>query len=366
MTVDLEGLNNPLLLQVAERTCSKLAEIERTRKAIYLGTEEETDSPERLDMYRTRQAADALSHGAGMAAAPIFEGVRPTIKKLGHEALIGQSNDLLSIEYLEFGIYAARSVGRIEHTDGFTFGTGFLVGQNLAMTNQHVLPTPEEARDHFFELGAEANRVGNRTPTKICAFDPERFFWSDEALDIALVAVTDEDPDFIRLANFGWHALIEQQGKIKKGDPVAIIQHPLGRNKALAVHNNHFLHIENGGNADAFCWYSGDTQQGSSGSPVFNRNWEVVAVHHMAVPKTNAHQQVLNRSGIPISQEEAHRAPSKIAYVANEGIRTSRIIQGLKAAALPPDHAAIRQQLLALWQSPGAHRRGLRAASKTL
>lgn len=70
--------------------------------------------------------------------------------------------------------------------------------------------------------------------------------------------------------NFGWHVLLAIQGKIRVGDPVNIIQHPHGEEKAVVVHNSHFLHLENGTNSEQFCWYSGDTEKGSSGAPVFN------------------------------------------------------------------------------------------------
>ncbi len=40
-----------------------------------------------------------------------------------------------------------------------------------------------------------------------------------------------------------------------------------------------------------------DTAPGSSGSPVFNDQWEVVALHHMGVPKRNEHGDLLTLEG---------------------------------------------------------------------
>jgi len=367
MTLKLQNLNSVLLEKAAQRLRDRSGELKKTRSAILAGTQAETDSKERLALYNQRAATLAMSEGQTTPVqSPIFEEEKPDLTSIGKEALIGTQNDLLPIEFFEYGLYAARSVGRIEHVERLRFGTGFLVGHGLMMTNHHVLSTPEDAKAHFFELGAETNRIGNQTPSKICSIDPDRFFWASEELDIAVVAVVDEDPGFIPLDHYGWHALIRQQGKIKKGDPINIIQHPLGRNKAVVVHNNHLLHIENGTDAHMFCWYSGDTQKGSSGSPVFNNRWEVVAVHHMAVPQTNADGTIVDKHGNPLTRSQARRNPSLIAYAANEGIRTSRIVNALEAAQFTKaHHADIRDFLLKSWSSPGAHRRGLRAAVRS-
>ena len=59
--------------------------------------------------------------------------------------------------------------------------------------------------------------------------------------------------------------------------------------------------------------YSADTEPGSSGSPVFNDQWEVVALHHASV-----------------------RAPEHTEFggVLNEGIRVSAILGVVKASPL--------------------------------
>ena len=53
---------------------------------------------------------------------------------------------------------------------------------------------------------------------------------------------------------------------------------------------------------DTYVQYMTDTNDGSSGSPVFNSDWEVVAIHHsggwMTDPATN--QQVKRNQGTKI------------------------------------------------------------------
>ena len=155
------------------------------------------------------------------------------------------------------------------------------------------------------------------------------------------------------ISSFGWHPLFQRVGKILIGDTVNIIQHPEGGTKKVVLHNSHFLLVADGTEADAFCWYSGDTKEGSSGSPIFNNRWEVVALHHRSIPKTNKNNEVLDINGKTMKKERAQNNPEDIAWIANEGSRVSRIVKCLKNINL--DNAAmekIRNSLLASWSPP--------------
>jgi hypothetical protein len=87
----------------------------------------------------------------------------------------------------------------------------------------------------------------------------------------------------------------------KYGEPVNIIQHPKGRRKEIIVSNNWTIKLFND-----YLWYEADADFSSSGSPVFNQQWQLVALHHGAIP--------------PSEQEEAKQ----------EGIRICRIVQSLR------------------------------------
>jgi endonuclease G len=76
---------------------------------------------------------------------------------------------------------------------------------------------------------------------------------------------------------------------------------------------------------------------GSSGSPVFNNDWFVVALHHSGVPekKDGRIQTVDGTDYDSRSMDEL-----KIKWIANEGIRASRIVHTLKGAL--PTHGLLQ------------------------
>ena len=101
-----------------------------------------------------------------------------------------------------------------------------------------------------------------------------------------------------------------------------------------------------------FCQYLADTEQGSSGSPVYNDQWEIIALHHQAVPQTNAKGEMVDAAGEVIRKGGDQ---GRIIWIANEGIRVSRLV-GHIGANLPPAPAMVplRDALLALWRENSA------------
>lgn len=91
----------------------------------------------------------------------------------------------------------------------------------------------------------------------------------DEALDYAIVKI-DKPLERIPLTL----APSSLKNLYNAQHPVNIIQHPAGQPKMLSIRNNRVHELTE--------WelsYFTDTESGSSGSPVCNDNWQVVALH---------------------------------------------------------------------------------------
>lgn len=344
MRIDDFGDRN--LAAAARRFLQWRKDIESAFRKAISGQVEKVESPARIRKYWQREW-EHWTDDLGSAGSPM----PPKPSEVGIERVVGTSNDLLSIEFLEAGQQAATAVGRIT-VGGMPSGTGFLIGNGLLITNQHVLPDEETAGLAELELNYEANRIGPLKRLEVFALDPERFHFFDEPHDCAIVAANSASDNGTAIEDFGYHPLIGKEGKILIGQPVNIIQHPNGRPKCICLHDSRFMFLKNDGDVDRYCWYSADTDPGSSGSPVFNNRWEVVALHHKAVPKVNADGVVLDRNNRPISEERARENPQEVQWVANEGIRASRLVRTLSEASLPAAFEEERRALLSLWERP--------------
>lgn len=342
--------------EVLDRLQKVMPDLKKAQAQVAAG-QRNLDTPERARGYEKRQDQ---RRGVAMLAGLTDRRMESTFeRKIGED-------EILRIGFLCAGLLAARSIGRIAVSGGVKMGTGFLVSPTMVMTNHHVLETKDQAGAATIDF-EEIDFLGEHRSTMSCDFDPERFFCSNKEFDVAVVALKDEEGQRARLRGLGWHPMVGQQGKIRIGDPVNIIQYPGGRMKSVVMHNSHLLHLRDDDDDLApFCWYSSDTERGSSGSPVFNNAWEVIGVHHRSIPKTNARDEILDMAGEPMSDEAFERDPDRAAYAANEGVRTSRVVSALQHwedwAKPPEGMRELRDGLLALWESARLRNLGQEAA----
>jgi endonuclease G, mitochondrial len=260
----------------------------------------------------------ALSRGTAWSEVSEAEATLETAGKI-LERVVG-TPDFVGINYLETGLIASRAIGRVNVVQGGQpagYGTGSMIAPGVLMTNHHVLEDAETADGSTIEFEFEDGPDGQPRQSRRFRLDPERLFVADEPLDFALVAV---DPSGGDLAKYGYNPLIGATGKAIVGEPVTIIQHPKGERKQIVLRNNRILDI-----ADDFLYYETDTEPGSSGSLVFNGQWEVVALHHAGV--RTPHGQAAGE------------------YV-NEGIRISRIVEHLEGLSLDGDAATLRDSVV--------------------
>ncbi len=339
--MNYQDLKNPDLVETVRRFEGYRERIEQAFAQARGGRVQDAEDPARLKSFAARERMHRRAEARAGARAILAPGV-------GQERLLGAGNDILSIEFLEAGLIASSAVGMLT-VQGMDFGTGFLIGNGLLMTNHHVIGSADQAQGSELELNREDNRIGIAKQAETFDLVPERFFMTDRDHDFTIVAVAERSSMGRPLSEFGYHPIIAQEGKIRIGDPVNIVQHPGGGMKSVVLHDSRFLYLENGGEVDCYCWYTSDTQPGSSGAPVFNNRWEVVALHHKSIPKTNDQGELVDRQGRPIPKRRGEDELASAVWVANEGIRASRLARAIATLPIAPEHEDERQRLLALW-----------------
>ncbi|MEG4286830.1 trypsin-like peptidase domain-containing protein [Microcoleus sp. A006_D1] len=223
------------------------------------------------------------------------------------EKIIGD-NTLRPIAFLQQGLEVARSVAYIAVQSGHErwSGTGFLVTENLLLTNNHVLPNSDLLPSSIFRFNYEDDFQGRAQPAHEYYSKPNGVFHTNQKLDYTLVQL-DGNP------GRKWGCLPLFPRNIKRGGRVNIIQHPAGRPKEISFQNNFVQYV--GGDV---VQYITSTLNGSSGSPVFNDGWEVVALHHAGghIPEPTTQQRYFRNEGI-LTEKIMFDLPPKIREMLN-------------------------------------------------
>ncbi|SMQ18730.1 Trypsin-like peptidase domain-containing protein [Streptomyces sp. Ag82_O1-12] len=322
--------------EAARRYENSAAERERVEGRLAAGVRF-PDSPDALAV-----RADRILDRGGLSPSAVVADIHREAMDLpdANERIIDLSNELQAWSFLPRGVRAGATVARITlRRDGreLPHGTGFLVSPRLLMTNHHVLPDEAFARTCFAEFNAQVTADNLPDTVVRMELDPGAFFAADQRLDFALVAVEPAQDGPAPGEIFGWNRLSVQIGKLVLGEKVNIIGHPSGRLKEIALRDNAVLV-----RLDDFVHYTNDTETGNSGSPVFNDQWEVVALHHSGVPKKDDQGRVLRKDGRPWQQGDGDDA---IEWVANEGVRISSILKHLAGLDLDPARRALLTEM---------------------
>ena len=259
------------------------------------------------------------------------------------ERIMGKS-DLFPISYLQMGTNSGNSICRIQIRDDrgsfIGSGTGFLVAENVLMTNNHVIDSMRTALNSIAEFNYQDDINFMPCPTYTFRLNPEQFFVTDEELDFTLVALKDNPSSDKQPKDFGHLHLVAEEGKILEGEYVSIIQHPNGGPKAVTIRENKVSSI-----LDDFIHYLTDTEPGSSGSPVFNDQWIVVALHHSGVPNPNKKNTWIANEGIRISSISNYFAKKYNNFTAGEKMFIGEIFSNLDIFSEPNPSDPIPSQI---------------------
>jgi hypothetical protein len=199
-------------------------------------------------------------------------------------------------------------------------GTGFLVGPDLVLTNQHVIAELRDLQsaklqfDYFFKTettlstGVTYKLAGNwlvlsRPPSPVdVEIDPTELPAPSE-LDFALLRLAERAGDATtggkdRAGEMrGWLRLPQDEIVLYPDDPLIVLQHRDGLPLKAAIESTSVL--EYNGNRTRIR-HRTNTEGGSSGSPCFDMKWNLVALHHSGDPNFDPLHKPDYNEAIPI------------------------------------------------------------------
>lgn len=252
-----------------------------------------------------RELTSLPGQGATLAISDAVRGGRPAAEAL--EGLVRGKKSFVDIDqFLADLASIASRVCRMEElgapgTQPRALGTGFLVGDDLVLTNKHVCDMlPKDPKriggrfDYRVLAGSSATRAGM---VQLPAASNWWVAWRDyggsdisaegnhplpEQLDYALLRLDEpvgrfpagQSADGAASGARGHFSLGIEAPILKAGDDIFVLQHPAGAPMKLAV--GRVLP----GAPPYRLWHDAPTEGGTSGSPCFNSALQLVALHH--------------------------------------------------------------------------------------
>ena len=198
-----------------------------------------------------------------------------------------EQSTLLQINFLAKGVLKSRAVAKIEVKNGDNTvgkGTGFLmkvkgIDDLFFISNHHVLPDKSRLGKIKIVFDYELGVDDETKVSKSFSIDENGCFYTSPINELDTTVCKLLDPQN-QLAEYGYLEL--DYIDLPTDRFVNIIQHPAGELKQISLYHNIITYYD-----DRIVQYLTDTLRGSSGAPVFNSKWDVVALHHSGGEKRN-------------------------------------------------------------------------------
>ncbi|MBC7827782.1 MAG: trypsin-like peptidase domain-containing protein [Chitinophagaceae bacterium] len=204
---------------------------------------------------------------------------------------------MLPINFLEKASSCSRAVGRIVtiHSTQSVMATGFMISEELLVTCNHVIPDIATAENCSFQIDYFIRGDGTFNQYHEFKLNASNFFATSIELDVTVVAIKPANK-----INFKERNITNLQlSNLVKGESVNIIHHALGEPQKISMRNGEVVAF-----SDTFIHYDTPTSPGSAGAPVFNDQWELIAIHHAGgflKPLDESSVQIRLNEGIRIS-----------------------------------------------------------------
>jgi len=179
---------------------------------------------------------------------------------------------------------AARSaVGRIESPQGTAIGTGVLIGKNLLLTCDHIF-SKSQAKEAWVRFNYTSGSYSLDSDVFELDLDTATRY---NQLDYALVRVKGEPKQ--RTANLV-NAILDSNQEIR------LIHHPQGQYVVISGLGQ-IVQV-----GDDYIDHNVSTDEGSSGAPIFNLDWQLVAIHrgHLGIGRAGRSLEPGTTSAVPL------------------------------------------------------------------
>jgi hypothetical protein len=265
-------------------------------------------------------------------ADPVVLAISDRLLRLGHDAVLDLPESPMQLERifgtelpvayetLMRGLRCAESVCKITDANGEGGGTGFLLSGSamheslgeapLLVTNAHVtssLPGVGQLQPVEVQARFEVTKGDGDEPLQLQGMTE---IWTSppDKCDITLLRFEGEAPTLQQPIEAAPALPLANEGAY-----VYVIGHPAGAGLKFSIRGNDLLAYDE---AKSKVHYTAPTEPGSSGSPVFTTQWQLMALHHAG------------------SNKMRNPKDPSTTYQANEGITIEAIRK--EFAANPP------------------------------